>query len=1623
MSPIMRIGAIAVAAFVPITCSAFTVSDAYVSVVADGMTTWYQPPNLPAFVTGYVVTVAATDVKTWPGYGATNSCDTMRMFYSVNGGALNYLNLPFMENVDGGDKWGGTLDLAELGPGDRLYFYYRGYADGQGYNPTNEFGAWTQTVYYGFWTVRVANVSSSAAFGGTVTNSSTGSRISGARVTWGHYSSTSDSSGNYVFSMVPCASNILVVSQAGFQSFAQGFAPACQLSSIKNIGLWPSNSHSASFGGQVTDAVTGLPLAAASIRWGPFSATTGVDGIYQLFDVPCQVYTLTVARTGYGGFSAEYEPLCLASSVKNVALSPLAVPFLVDAECAVSPALVAPGSNIVVSYRISNSGGSSLSVGLGCSIRKSGTPTWISDEPGDLYRSVPPGVSTQTRAFTIPGDAHGSYDVAWGIWEVIGIGSPWEIVQQDGKLVVNRSPSQPGSVYMRHDAAIDTGQSSIDAITKNHKPVFSWGASADADGDVVVGYFVSRVDSTPDEDDVWVTETNWGPGFFDAAIPEGTHVLYVRAKDSMGATGAVAALTFRVDKTAPVPPSLDYPPEDEILSDTSPPLDWGNVTDVWKYDVFVRDAGFPWLDSRSSNGLSSSIWTVSPDLGLKDWGWQVKAWDVAGNEGEFGMNGQTGAWSHFRIGTAREIQISPATLSFDAADAATPIYVEIDWMEDGSHTHRPSDEAIARIVRAFACEGYAIHLDISDAIPHQAAIDVLDSPSASPDVVAIRNQFFDHAGDPRYYYSIWAHAFSRYGQLTSSSGIADLPGQIHLVTLGENAEYAELHAGTFVHEFGHNLGQTHGGADHNNYKPNYLSVMNYLYQFPGVGGGMVINGLASGDPGMNDYGYSHGTAANLNEDDLDEVEGLGFGRPVDWDCNGVAMSRHANNDINGQTDSSQTRCDEERGRSVLEDFDNWSGVATAVRAAATGKRKAASRPSEICQSPKEYVRVLEQRKRSDTAISDAVEVSGIGDDPVELGDAAKFTIANSGQVALNITSIVPSVSAPWLKTWPATPFAVPGGQSRGVVVYVDFSLAPVGQTTRRLRVYSDDSDENPYPNAVDVQVTAYDRGTIQFGSATYSTNESGGIARLYVNRSGGSFGSASVDYRTVSGSAITGSDFTPASGTLSWSDGESGSRQFDVQIVDDTIAEAAEVFTGLLSNVTGASAGNPDSAAVVIEGPNDQRGTIQFKAGNYSASEGVGSVRLWVERTGGTFGSASVVYSTSNGSAISGSDFAYTSSTLSWSDGDGEDKFFDVTIVDDLAAENAETFTGVLRSATGASLGTPSAAVVTIEGPNDQPVGTIQFKSANYTVSEGGGSVRLYVSRTGGSFGAAGVNYGTVNGSAVSGSDFDPAGGSLSWATGDDGDKHFDVTIHDDNSPENSETFTGLLTSVTGATLGAPSRTTVTISGPNDQPSNPEIAVTPGVVHFGDVEVGSVSTASLAVENVGDGTLTGQASANGPFSVTSGGSYALPADDGQPVTISFQPMSDGLHVGTVIFTGGGGQSIVVDGRAHRRDVDSDGDGMSDWEEILAGSSPSNSGSLFVLSMPDSPVDPSGQGRIIRWWSTNDHVYHVDRSTNVLGGGIDTIASNLPASPPVNTHTDESTAVGGTYFYRVRSESR
>lgn len=106
-------------------------------------------------------------------------------------------------------------------------------------------------------------------------------------------------------------------------------------------------------------------------------------------------------------------------------------------------------------------------------------------------------------------------------------------------------------------------------------------------------------------------------------------------------------------------------------------------------------------------------------------------------------------------------------------------------------------------------------------------------------------------------------------------------------------------------------------------------------------------------------------------------------------------------------------------------------------------------------------------------------------------------------------------------------------------------------------------------------------GIIQLSADVYEATE-GSTLNIRVSRSGGSSGSASVDYATTTGSALDGSDYADASGRLTWANNVSGNRTISIRISDDLVAEPSESFTVTLSDPTGASLGVNTSASVTI---------------------------------------------------------------------------------------------------------------------------------------------------------------------------------------------------------------------------------------------------------------------------------------------------------------------------------------------------------------------------------------------------------------------------------------------------------
>ena len=123
--------------------------------------------------------------------------------------------------------------------------------------------------------------------------------------------------------------------------------------------------------------------------------------------------------------------------------------------------------------------------------------------------------------------------------------------------------------------------------------------------------------------------------------------------------------------------------------------------------------------------------------------------------------------------------------------------------------------------------------------------------------------------------------------------------------------------------------------------------------------------------------------------------------------------------------------------------------------------------------------------------------------------------------------------------------------------------------------------------------------------------------------------------------------------------------------------------------------------AVTVE-PTPASGTIGLEAGGYAVSESAGTVTIGVVREGGSEGVATVNFLTSDDTATAGGDYLGRSGTLRFADGQAY-ATITITLVDDARNEGDEDFAVSLDKVTGADLGAPRTARVTIADDDAPP--------------------------------------------------------------------------------------------------------------------------------------------------------------------------------------------------------------------------------------------------------------------------------------------------------------------------------
>lgn len=320
------------------------------------------------------------------------------------------------------------------------------------------------------------------------------------------------------------------------------------------------------------------------------------------------------------------------------------------------------------------------------------------------------------------------------------------------------------------------------------------------------------------------------------------------------------------------------------------------------------------------------------------------------------------------------------------------LFVELDWLDPTGYSGAfdpgvlPRREALERIEQVYRAHGLHVHFD-SGALFHPAAglspsdfdlgggnqapwactITLSNVPGATS-LYRVKAAHNDLRRRLSFHYALFAGALAdvtcaNAGQ--GGSGNAELGGNDLVVALGrlnltltpqQNLNRTiNFQSSTLMHELGHNLGLRHGGFEDANYKPNYLSIMNYYYQFDGLPVlGMnegdryfreyVLYGACSGAPGITSSAglnrnrfsapslfaldYSDGSSVALDETSL--VEANGFGRPgsgpVDFNWNTVIDAAPVSANLNALNTIPRACPRVSPGNEVLLDHDDWAAL-------------------------------------------------------------------------------------------------------------------------------------------------------------------------------------------------------------------------------------------------------------------------------------------------------------------------------------------------------------------------------------------------------------------------------------------------------------------------------------------------------------------------------------------------------------------------------------------------------------------------------------------------------------------------------------------------------------------------
>ena len=395
----------------------------------------------------------------------------------------------------------------------------------------------------------------------------------------------------------------------------------------------------------------------------------------------------------------------------------------------------------------------------------------------------------------------------------------------------------------------------------------------------------------------------------------------------------------------------------------------------------------------------------------------------------------------------------------------------------------------------------------------------------------------------------------------------------------------------------------------------------------------------------------------------------------------------------------------------------------------------------------------------------------------------------------------------------------PGVSNVTVFVPVNNNGIPEGNQTVGLQLANATGTVLASPTNATLTIidTANAPGQLSFATNSYTITEGDGVgytnAYITVVRTFGSVGTISVGFSTLDGTAQSGIKYVATNGVLTFAAGET-SKTFLVPVINTPTAEGPESLSLYLYNPTGgASLASPTNTTLTIL--NTNIGIAFVSAVNaFTEPSGTtpGTLLLNVVRFNNTAGTTTVLYTTTNGTAVSGVNFiGVTNGVLTFYPGDSVKSIALTTLHDPLVTGDLSFSVGLSSPSTPAQLTSPTFTVVT---DHDADNGLSFFTNAT-SVYRNAGYVFIPVQCSNTSAEPVSVNFATGGGSAVPGTDYTATNGTLVFTNGISF-SYFFVPILVNNQVQTNRTFNVTLSnpSVPGV-LVPPSVETVTIIGTN----------------------------------------------------------------------------------------------------------------------------------------------------------------------------------------------------------------